>query len=306
MDSVICGPRHTRQELSEHVHRPEFKHVLYPAVNYCETSPSKCVNALFEVYSSLSIQQDPFVKSLRKKLDSLGVDSPDYHRIDQRLSRVLDKEDSYTHKGLRDFYNAARDICDDIGVWAADWYVWRVVNHALDGDEPFKEMFAEWQNEEKSYLLGVLSRINVQPVSYDDDAIISSVSPKTKALISSLLSEKAIWDANNEIYSGIIFVERRDSVLALEKVLEHHPDTRGVFKTGCLLGSSANSKRRAFLDITSALLKAPQSETLKDFRVGGEERLGVHRRCGGGHRHTGLRECRPVGFAEEYGQLGAE
>lgn len=268
MDCIICGPRHTRQELAEYVHRPVFKHVLYADVPFNYMSRSRNVSALYEVVSSLEIEEDPLVLFLRKKFNSLEISSPDYHRVDQRLSRVLDKRDSYTHKGLRDFLHAAEDICTDIGVWAADWYVSRVLEHALKGDDPFKGIFAEWQNAEKTYLLSILSEVDVKPVTYDDEAILSGISPKTNALISCLLSEKAIWDVNGEIYSGIVFVERRDSVLALEKVLEHHPNTKDCFIPGCLLGSSSNAKRRSFLDITNGLLQSSQSETLRDFRVG--------------------------------------
>ena len=71
-----------------------------------------------------------------------------------------------------------------------------------------------------------------------------------------------------EPYSGIIFVTRRDAVLALGEVLSRIPEVRQHFQIGCLLGNSGSFKRHAFLDITRTMLKQTATETLNDFRIG--------------------------------------
>src|SRR5258708_36904279 len=91
------------------------------------TSFSTNLAALVSVISTIDIENHPYVISLRSQFSTLGRESFEYKRIDQKLSKVVSKEDSFTHKGLRDFQRAAEDICQDIGAWAADWFVWKVV-----------------------------------------------------------------------------------------------------------------------------------------------------------------------------------
>lgn len=68
--------------------------------------------SLDTIYGTLNIEHDPYVISLRKLLGEKARGSPEYKRIDQKLSKVISKQNSFTHKGLVDFQHAARDICD--------------------------------------------------------------------------------------------------------------------------------------------------------------------------------------------------
>lgn len=63
--------------------------------------------------------------------------SPEYIRLDAKLSKTLSKQTTFTHKGLRDLERAAIDILYSIGSWAADWYVWSVVQHAKKASSEF-------------------------------------------------------------------------------------------------------------------------------------------------------------------------
>ena len=258
-----------RDELSDYVHRPIFRHVLYDrqeSYNTChEMSPN--LRALMQVVNSMDIHQDPYVLGLRDDLQRRPP-GPDRQRIDQKLSKIISKKSSYTHKGLQDFLNTARDICYDLGPWAADWYIQEVIKHALESASPYRDIVTLWQRKEKTYLLEHLDKIAFTPVSYDPAVIDSRISAKLRVLIHALEEEKARSESFNEPYSGLIFVTRRDAVLALSTVLEYHPRTRGIFRLGTLIGSSDSSYRNTLLDVTRKILKEPHAVTLADFRTG--------------------------------------
>jgi len=271
LDSVIRSPRRHRDQLEAHVHRPEFRHVLYSipwTYSTCHLA-SKNLQALKQVAESMDIEKDPFVLSLREKLGKMPR-GPERTRLDQKLSNTILKKSSYTHKGIKDLSNAAHDICYDLGPWAADWYIQRVVEFALKNASPYSNITSAWQTREKSYLIRHLKSINITPVSYEPRSIENGISDKLRVLLRTLEEEKERTESFNEQYSGIVFVTRRDAVLALTAVLEHHPRTmdRESFRVGSLLGSSESSHRTAFLDITRSILRQPQAETLDEFRSG--------------------------------------
>ena len=80
---------------------------------------------------------------------------------------------------------------------------------------------SNWRNSEKQYLLSILDRIVVSPISFKGWDIEDS-SEKTNALINCLLMEKVEAESNNDSYNVIIFVQRRDTVIALAELLKHH------------------------------------------------------------------------------------
>jgi endoribonuclease Dicer len=270
LDSVILAPSANREEYAQHTHRPVFKHLMYTTPFFASTRqfPARNLVALAAVVNSINIENDPYVQSLRQRLATFQPASAEWTRIDQRLSKTITREDSYTHKGLRDFLRAAEDICCDLGPWCADWFIEKIIHRAQASTGSYHSVIEVWNKKEKHYLLSILSRVHVVPVSYEDKDVVSGVTDKVEALIECLLKEKALADADNEVYSCLVFVQRRDSVLALSELLRRHPASRSLFHVGCLLGSSNSQYRRAFLDITRELLGQSQADTLRDFRIG--------------------------------------
>ncbi|KAH9482151.1 Dicer-like protein 2 [Psilocybe cubensis] len=268
LDSTIRAPRKNRTELAQYVHRPIFKHVMYypPA----ESNPFFSTNlaSLSDIIQTLDIEKDPYVISLRAQLARISKGSAEYRRLDQKLSKVIEKENSFTHKGLRDMERAAQDICNDIGPWAADWFVWKVLQRAKQASNPYDTMMVTWRRTEKAYLLGILEKVVALPVSYYAEDIEDDCSDKVRALIECLLLEKASVESEDEQYSGIIFVQRRDAVLALAEVLKHHPATKDVFTIGTLLGTSESSHRHSLMDVTRNLVKESQDEIISEFKAG--------------------------------------
>jgi len=247
------------------VHRPVFKHIQYQTPSYKYSSRN--VAALKSVIDSMHIENDPWVQSLREQLANRPP-SPDRMRIDRQLSKAISKGNTYTHKGLNDFARAASEICADVGPWAADWYVHKVLEQAKAAASPYQNIISAWQEKEKTYLLNTLAQVRTAPPSYRPEDIVAEISDKTRVLIECLQNEKNSSEMEDEDYSGIIFVTRRDAVLALAEVLAHHPQSSKIFHVGCLLGSSDSAHRRSFLDITRKMLTQSQAEVLLDFKIG--------------------------------------
>ena len=226
------------------------------------------VASLLSVFNTLDIQRDPYVINLRHQLQKATSGTPEYRRIDQKLSKVIQKEDSFTHKGLRDFLRAAQDICSDVGPWAADWFICQVMEKARHAADPYNDMMVTWKNKEKEYLLSILKLITISPVSFYADDIADDASEKTKILIQCLLMEKVEAESHDDSYSAIIFVQRRDAVLALAQVLKCHPLTKDVFQVGVLIGSSESAYRHSMMDITRVLVTESNEDTIADFKIG--------------------------------------
>ena len=241
---------------------------MYDSVSITDPPFSTNLAALSAIVSTLNIENDPYVQSLRKQLAKATPRTAEHHRLDQKLSKVILKQDSFTHKGLRDFERTARVILEDLGSWAADWYVWEVIQQAKSVANPYDNIISMWKNSEKAYLLSIINQVVVSPVSYYADDIAEESSDKVRVLIEVLLSEKFDAEAENESYSGLVFVQRRDTVLALAEILRHHPFTADIFRFGCLIGSSESAYRHSFLDITRVMLKDTQEDTLADFKIG--------------------------------------
>ncbi|KAH8992590.1 P-loop containing nucleoside triphosphate hydrolase protein [Lactarius hatsudake] len=274
LDATVCAPLRFRSELEGFVHRPQFKHVIYaePMYPIVGTLPSSSLQSLKDVVASLKIEEDPWVIDRRAALRRLEP-GPDRTRIDQRLSRAIDKHDTFAHKGLRDFERAAEEICAYLGAWAADWYIQQVCEQAMRAGELFPEFSFSSSESERNYLLKNLARIEIAPVPEGEEDgpadVMRRTSDKVDKLIDKLLEEKTIFEDQHHMeYRGLVFVTRRDAVLALTAILARHPRTAHVLSVGSLLGESGSARRRAFLDITRRLLRQPASATLDAFRIG--------------------------------------
>lgn len=267
LDSVVLSSRYNREELATHVHRPEFKYVSYSASDDQDSIDCHALASLQAVISQMNIEDDPYVISLRSQLATLPA-GKERDRVDQRLSKTLDKKDSFSHKGMHDFERTAKDLCFELGPWAANWYITSVLQRARTEAKLLTGVMASWQNAEKMYLLQIIGKVQLFPISYDPEVIRAGISDKVHCLIKSLLREEESFQRRDELYSGIVFVTRRDAVITLGKILTSLPETSEKFRVGCLLGSSSSFKRHAFMDISRTLLKENSTETLNDFRAG--------------------------------------
>ena len=268
LDSIIHAPIIHRAELANFVHRPIFNYLTYP-----DHKPGFSTNlATLEMLAKkLNIEEDPYIISLRQRLKAAEKNSPEWRRLDQMLSKTLNKRDTFVHKGIRDFCQSAHYLLETLGTWSTDWFIYTVVEEAKKAANPYNNMIASWKGTEKNYLLKILNGVNPIAVSFFEDDVLDELSPKVTALVKCLLHQKAEAESHDEAYSGIIFVERRYAVLALVELLTHHPLTKDVFRVGCLLGQSDSSRRHSLLDV--ARYKENQKDTLRDFRNGDKNLL---------------------------------
>ncbi|VDC02152.1 unnamed protein product [Peniophora sp. CBMAI 1063] len=270
LDSTIRAPLMHRAELAGFVHRPRFDYAIYTMPPYqldSENAPTAGLRSLKAVIEALDINEDPYVESLRRKLRNSPA-GPEKTRTDQRLSKSIAKRDTYTHKGLRDLHRAVDEICMDVGTWASDWLLFKVLEQARRSQGLLPELAGLANTKETRYLTDNLDRVETPLLSYDDDAILAGCSHKTSVLIDALLAEKESCEGLEEDYRALVFVTRRDAVLSLAELLAHHPRTRNTLRVGCLLGNSESTRRHSFLDITRHLLKQDANKTLNDFRTG--------------------------------------
>ena len=241
--------------------------MLFATPDEIDYNISTNVAALERVINQLDIEDDPYMQSLRANFQRLPPGS-ERTRVDQLLSKTISSGKTYTQAGLKDFLGAAQDICINIGYWAADWYVAKVLEHVKAASSALQPLSTELKNRERSYLFGILNQLVVSLVSDNCQDIVNGSTDKVRVLVECLVAEKASVEAQNETFSGLVFVTRRDAVLALAEVLSRHPQTKDLFVIGCLLGTSESRFRQTFLDITRSLFRQPQEETLNDLKSG--------------------------------------
>jgi len=82
------------------------------------------------------------------------------------------------------------------------------------------------------------------------------------------VNEKMDFEGDDMVFSGIVFVTRRDAVIALAEVLQHIHSPRIRFALARYWGNSSDSRRTSFLDITRSLITQTTAETLADFKLG--------------------------------------
>ena len=212
LDSTICSPRRHRSKLALFVHWPIFRHIMF---SQSETLFSTNLASLFSIISTLDIEQDPYVKNLRSQLKKATYGSADSIKNSPESFR---RKAHFRKKAFATFWGPSSS---DVGPWAADWFICKVMDKAHQAANPYNTIMSNWRNSEKQYLLSILDRIVVSPISFEGWDIEDS-SEKTNALINCLLMEKVEAESNNDSYNVIIFVQRRDTVIALAELLKHH------------------------------------------------------------------------------------
>ena len=116
------------------------------------TPPSSNLQSLKSVVASLKIEEDPWVIDQHAMLRCLKQ-GPDCICINQHLSQVIDKHDTFTHMDLHNFERATEEIRSDLGMWAMDWYIQQVCEQAKHVGELFLEFSFLSSESERDYLL---------------------------------------------------------------------------------------------------------------------------------------------------------
>ncbi|KAJ4343390.1 Dicer-like protein 2 [Ascochyta clinopodiicola] len=205
------------------------------------------------IYLDYDLMQDPYTKDLLQKQRN-GVD------VSRQVQKLFVSQKTYCTEQLKILTNKSRDMMQELGPSAVDWYLHQCVARfeKTVGDA---EQLLDGTNEEKVHLLHILRKLPFSE-SPTSSFSVDHISRKVEVLIDTLISEAQ----DNPSFTGLVFVEQRVWVAVLAELLSVHPRTKDLFRVGTFLGTSQSGKRRAMI-ATFAEPKNQQS-TLEDFRAG--------------------------------------
>lgn len=269
--NLMCRALTTQQneeELKMFVYPPTFKHVVYRFV--MDPPKTQSLQSLLAVYDDLDINDDPFVRKLRRDLNQPGLDDLERGRVEARLAKAVRKKNTVTHETMKKLVSSARDTFFELGPWATDWFIANSVDklrRPIDASQEFSFFESKRTTDETRYLRDVLGDVYVARPPETPAAVERGLAPQAEALIKVLLEEKATAQRHNDQYSGIIFVTLRTAALLLAKIVSLHPATREIFRVGHLVGWSNDERRRNVLDLlVGAGGEQEQERTLQQFR----------------------------------------
>ncbi|PTB37225.1 hypothetical protein M441DRAFT_148991 [Trichoderma asperellum CBS 433.97] len=249
MDARCISPTLHRDELVKCVKRPNIQHKIYlPA----EEHSTPAMKSLHQAYSDLDINTDPFVVSL--------IIEPS-EKNQRLLEKTIQKRDTFTQTQMKTFCSQSQGVCQQLGPWAADLFIWKSISAYLDKVDSGDLFFDQWyqcRDREKKYLADVFRRVDIKPPPKTPQDI-SDISDKVLMLLEELLS----MDESNTV--GIIFVEERVMVKMLAEILSVNPAVTKKYKIGTMVGSSSySSKRKVVYDFG----EKGDIKALQNFRSG--------------------------------------
>ncbi|KAL6790478.1 P-loop containing nucleoside triphosphate hydrolase protein [Trichoderma sp. SZMC 28013] len=225
LDARCISPTLHRDELLKCVKRPTISHVIY---NPGREDMTPTMRSLNQVYLDLDIREDPYIHQLLR-------DPTDKNK--RKLAEAIEKYDTYTQNQMKSFCSRSKEICKQLGPWAADLYIWKAISAHLNKVEGDHDLASQWWvDAEKKYLAQVYRRVNVQPPPETPQAF-DDISDKVGRLLSELLSTQ-------EHNVGIIFVEERVMVTMLYEILSINQAIKAKYKIGTMVGTSAYATRR--------------------------------------------------------------
>ncbi|KAL2759412.1 hypothetical protein ACRALDRAFT_1074287 [Sodiomyces alcalophilus JCM 7366] len=249
LDAVCKGPTLHRGELLSHVKKPTLELAYYESKSESVDIP-RSILSLRGAFRSLDIQEDPYVKYLLGQ----GTD-----RSRRKLERVLERWDTYTQNQIRTFTQRSSQLLRELGSWAAEYYVWKVIEDAKSALVSRESDFVSWTDEEKQYLAKCLGQ--VEPVLRTEaDLTREAVSDKVVLLMENLLLH------GDDDTLGIVFVKERTTATVLAHLLASHPLTRHRYpRVGVVVGiSQFAAKRKDIWDLS----RTEEFQSLQRFRNG--------------------------------------
>ncbi|KAF1951090.1 P-loop containing nucleoside triphosphate hydrolase protein [Byssothecium circinans] len=250
MNATAVTPKTNRSELLRFVHRPKLLRIDYPVTI---THLPLSLLHLEKEFMYYDLKTDPYVVTLLSR-QSEGYD------MTKHLDKVLLSRNTYCYQQLKMLFNKSKDMAEELGVSAAEWYLRRCVSSFEKMIQGPEQPLLEWTQDEKQHLATILRRLPLAQEPQCPSDILRDLSPKVEALVDVLLAE-----ASSEM-TGLVFVEQRVWVAALAKILAIHPRIRDKFNIGTYVGSSQSSKRK--VNIANFPEPLNQQETLDKFRAG--------------------------------------
>lgn len=176
MDAVCRSPTKHREELLSHSHRPSLTTVAFkPKTQLSSGDYTESMAKLLGARNKLNIMEDPYVVSLHaEKTD----------RSKRRLEEALKKKSTYVQDSMKSFCRRSFEIAKDLGIWAADWYIYETIRRFLDGVKRQGAASKSFRDAEVVYLARVFQDADIRPPPTFDS---SSLPDKIQRLIDVLL-----------------------------------------------------------------------------------------------------------------------
>ncbi|RFU29631.1 hypothetical protein B7463_g6698, partial [Scytalidium lignicola] len=221
-------PRIHRSELSIHVPRPEFLSLEY-------------ISPVIPRLSSLGVELS---KIYRKALMWSVSEEPEEPLQEPELNQ------------LKKFVTTTNYIQDELGAWAADYYIRESVE--IFRHTATNKTFSFGYERNRNHILLKL----LEPLMQSDTPSVITDNIEVSAKVDKLI---AFLETQNQpnLY-GIIFVERRAAVAVLYQLLSVHPRTKSILRCGSFVGSSSSLSKKSMLG--EWLNPALQAKTLDEFR----------------------------------------
>lgn len=248
LNSVCKTPSKHRNELIAHVNRPEMQIVAYGDLAGAEdpVRPTSSMSSLERVFRDLDLTRDPYILHLkaRNTLQSR-----------EKLRKAYMTQKTYCRNQMKAFCNRAKLMCENIGPWAADFYIHRVISTFLGDANMPQESSNDLMDQERRYLAEAFLKVDAR----SPPDVPTALSPKAQALVDLLGSHPG------DDTVGIVFATERATVAVLSHILSVHPRTRHRYRVGAVVGTSKVPGRRTdFLDLS----RKEYIKSLDDFRSG--------------------------------------
>lgn len=220
LNAVCRSPTKHRAELLSHTQRPSLIPVTFkPKTLFSSAEYTESMAKLVAARNDLNIMEDPYVVSLRtEKTDSSR----------RRLKEAITKKSTYVQNSMRTFCRRSVDIAKDLGIYAADWYIFETIRRFLDGIPRQGATSESFRDAEVVYLAEVLSKAGIgpPPPTYEH----SGLTDKVQRLVEVLLN----YDNDARGMSKYLFNAQRPSIACdytgvRRYIMEPNPCVRRLF-----------------------------------------------------------------------------
>ncbi|KAM0425209.1 hypothetical protein ACHAPT_009526 [Fusarium lateritium] len=243
MDAVCITPTVHREELLLCVNKPHLVRSVYESTRHTEWTA--LMRMLQTAYMKMDIMTDPDVLRLSRRR---GDESR------KRLRDAIMRNDTLSQNQMKGLWNRSKDILQELGGWAADRYLSRLIEDFLARVDAPDDT---WSNEHRTYLAGFLRQV---PIGFlgNGPPTPADLSLKAKKLIHELL-------AAGDGVVGIIFVKERTTANVLCDLLNNSPSVRTRYRVGAMVGtSSSRSRTHNMYEFNNGA----STQILEDFRSG--------------------------------------
>lgn len=176
LNAICRSPTKHRDELLSHSQRPSLITVPFNSRTQLSSDDyTKSMAKLVKARNGLDIKEDPYIRSLRaEKTD----------RSRRKLAEALKKKSTYIQDSMKSFCRRSFEIAQDLGPWAADWYIHETIQRFLAGVGRQSAISKSFRDAEVVYLARIFEQANI---SSPPDFEPSSLPDKIRRLIDVLL-----------------------------------------------------------------------------------------------------------------------